>query len=134
MVKRKIEFIIFGELVIEKINVIPMNKKQNTTYLKVYLDNITSKSAEWKEGGFGTPHMLIWPISFRSVYSKISSYRRAGKMQFYFVCLPSVKQWSYHYLFLRLTVCRGWESNTQTSACEANAIAHCATAAVFNLF
>ena len=27
-------------------------------------------------------------------------------------------------------ICRGWDSNTQPSACEANALAYCATAAV----
>ena len=28
------------------------------------------------------------------------------------------------------TICRGWDSNTQPSACGAIALAHCATAAV----
>ena len=31
-------------------------------------------------------------------------------------------------------VCRGWDSNTQPSTCGANALTHCATAAVFYAF
>ena len=38
----------------------------------------------------------------------------------------SVWQWSCHYDL----VCRGWDSNTQPSTYGANALAHCATAAV----
>ena len=46
--------------------------------------------------------------------------------------LPSVKQWSCHYLCLRLrSVSR--DLNTQPSACEANALTHCATAGVYNI-
>ena len=30
-------------------------------------------------------------------------------------------------------VCRGWDSNTQPSACEANAQTHCATAVVWTI-
>ena len=44
--------------------------------------------------------------------------------------LSIVWQWSCHYLFSRFrSVCRGWDSNTQPSACRANALTHCATAA-----
>ena len=60
--------------------------------------------------------------------------------------LPSVWQQICHYLFLLPTsvewlavdlslpvfttyVCRGWDSNTQLSACGANALTHCAAAA-----
>ena len=41
--------------------------------------------------------------------------------------LPSVWQWSYPFLFLRLIyICRGSDSDTQTSTCEANtAVAIC---------
>ena len=31
---------------------------------------------------------------------------------------------------LTTKVCRGWDSNTQHSACDANALTHCATVAV----
>ena len=45
--------------------------------------------------------------------------------------LPSVWEWICYYLFLRLTSGhRGWSSNSQPSACEANAIPHYATVAV----
>ena len=43
--------------------------------------------------------------------------------------VPSVWQWSCHYLFYDL-VCSGWNTNTQPSACEANALTDCITAAV----
>ena len=42
--------------------------------------------------------------------------------------LQSVYQWSCHYLFLWLRSV--WDSNTQPSACGANVLIHCATAAV----
>ena len=35
---------------------------------------------------------------------------------------------------LTTQVCRGWDSNAQPSACGANALTHCATAAVATLF
>ena len=44
--------------------------------------------------------------------------------------LPSVWQWSCQYMFFTTKVCLVWDSNTQPSACEANALTHCATAAV----
>ena len=44
--------------------------------------------------------------------------------------LASVYQKSYHYLFYD---CRGWDSNTKPSACEANVLTYCATAAVLSL-
>ena len=46
--------------------------------------------------------------------------------------LLSVQRLSRHCLILRLrSGCRGWGSNTIPSACEANALTHCATAAAF---
>ena len=38
--------------------------------------------------------------------------------------LPSVSKWSCHYLYLTIKICRGWNSNTQPSACGAIALAH----------
>ena len=43
--------------------------------------------------------------------------------------VPSVWQWSCHYLCLRLRSVAGWDSNTQPSAFMANALTNCATAA-----
>ena len=42
----------------------------------------------------------------------------------------SVKQWSFSLPVFTTKVCRGWDSKTQPSACEANTLTHCATAAV----
>ena len=39
--------------------------------------------------------------------------------------MPSIWHWICHYLVYRL---RGWDSNTQPSACGANSLTHCATA------
>ena len=45
--------------------------------------------------------------------------------------MPSVWQWSRHYLFWRLRyVAVGIRTSIQPSACGANALSHCATAAV----
>ena len=40
--------------------------------------------------------------------------------------IPSVWQWSCHYLFLKTWICRGWDLNAQPSTCRANAVTHCA--------
>ena len=45
--------------------------------------------------------------------------------------LPSVWQWSCHYLFLWQVSCR-WDSKSQPSACDANALTECATAVVLH--
>ena len=47
--------------------------------------------------------------------------------------LPSVEQVSCHYLFLRL-MSVAWDSNTQSSACGANALTTCATAVVIKIW
>ena len=41
--------------------------------------------------------------------------------------------WAFSSGAVTTKVCRGWDSNTQPSSCEVNALAHCATAAVAEL-
>ena len=71
-------------------------------------------------GFFSMPHLLWHRTSFDNGHLRGHVTLTPG---------PSVWQWSCHYLFYDL-VCRGWDTNTQPSACEANALTDCITAAV----
>ena len=71
-------------------------------------------------GLFSMQHLLWYRTSLIMVISEYTWHSHL---------VPSVWQWSCHYLFYDL-VCSGLDTNTQPSACEVNALTDCITAAV----
>ena len=81
-------------------------------------------------GFFSVPH-LLWhgpSIVSRLLWYGPSIYN--GYLRGPMSLTPVAERLAVELSLSVLTVCRGWDSNTQPSACEANALTHCAAAAV----